>query len=199
MAVVTRRRENTRARLLEAAHEVFGEVGLGGASVEAICERAGFTRGAFYSNFESKDELFLALTTQLADEKLDEVAVRVQDLGPTIDPESVVHEVIGASFAEGLEPQLMAEIRVQAIRDPRLAEAYLAWQTVLRGRVETIMRTVVDRFDLTLRMDVTDAAQLLLDISEQTTTRGALERRSRAEVSEQLTARLVQVVALLLG
>ena len=53
----TRSRENTRARLLEAAAQVFAEAGLDGASVEAVCERAGFTRGAFYSNFESKDEL----------------------------------------------------------------------------------------------------------------------------------------------
>jgi len=47
----TRSRENTRARLLEAAAQVFAEAGLDGASVEAVCERAGFTRGAFYSNF----------------------------------------------------------------------------------------------------------------------------------------------------
>ena len=73
----SRRREQTRARLLDAAHEVFAEVGMDAASVEMICERAGFTRGAFYSNFESKNELFLALITQLAEEKLDEVAVRV--------------------------------------------------------------------------------------------------------------------------
>ena len=42
----TRSRENTRARLLDAAAQVFAEVGLDGASVEAVCDRAGFTRGA---------------------------------------------------------------------------------------------------------------------------------------------------------
>ena len=49
----TRSRENTKARLLEAAAQVFAEAGLDGASVEAVCERAGFTRGAVYSNFDS--------------------------------------------------------------------------------------------------------------------------------------------------
>jgi AcrR family transcriptional regulator len=51
----------TRAALLDAAAEVFVERGFQGASVEAIAARAGFTRGAFYSNFASKDELFAEL------------------------------------------------------------------------------------------------------------------------------------------
>jgi AcrR family transcriptional regulator len=51
----------TRAALLDAAGAVFVERGFQGASVEAIAERAGFTRGAFYSNFSSKDELFAEL------------------------------------------------------------------------------------------------------------------------------------------
>src|SRR5438105_12586486 len=51
----------TRAALLEAAAQVFIERGFLGASVEAITERAGYTRGAFYSNFDSKEELFAEL------------------------------------------------------------------------------------------------------------------------------------------
>ena len=52
------RQAQTRRALLDAAAEVFIERGLQGASTEAIAERAGFTRGAFYSNFSSKEELF---------------------------------------------------------------------------------------------------------------------------------------------
>src|SRR5437588_10391841 len=51
----------TRARLLASAAKVFAERGFYGASVEEIADRAGFTRGAFYSNFETKADLFLAL------------------------------------------------------------------------------------------------------------------------------------------
>ncbi len=51
----------TRARLIESAERVFVRAGFDAASVERIAEEAGFSRGAFYSNFESKDELFLAL------------------------------------------------------------------------------------------------------------------------------------------
>jgi len=51
----------TRVKLIESAERVFVRFGFDAASVEQIAEEAGFSRGAFYSNFESKDELFLEL------------------------------------------------------------------------------------------------------------------------------------------
>ena len=54
-------RDDTRDKLFEAAARMFEEQGIGGASIEAIAAAAGFTRGAFYSNFKSKDELIIAM------------------------------------------------------------------------------------------------------------------------------------------
>jgi AcrR family transcriptional regulator len=54
-------RDDTREKLFEAAARVFEEQGIGGTSIEAIAAAAGFTRGAFYSNFTSKDELIIAM------------------------------------------------------------------------------------------------------------------------------------------
>ncbi|TMK42146.1 MAG: TetR/AcrR family transcriptional regulator [Alphaproteobacteria bacterium] len=54
-------RDATCEKLFEAAARVFEEQGIGGASIEAIAAAAGFTRGAFYSNFNSKDELIIAM------------------------------------------------------------------------------------------------------------------------------------------
>src|ERR1700753_1966339 len=54
-------RDDTREKLFEAAARVFEEQGIGHASIEAIAAAAGFTRGAFYSNFKSKDELIIAM------------------------------------------------------------------------------------------------------------------------------------------
>ena len=50
-------RERTRAHLLEAAADVFAQRGFHGASVEEVADVAGYTKGAVYSNFASKDEL----------------------------------------------------------------------------------------------------------------------------------------------
>ena len=54
-------RDDTCEKLFEAAARVFEDQGIGGASIEAIAAAAGFTRGAFYSNFKSKDELIIAM------------------------------------------------------------------------------------------------------------------------------------------
>jgi AcrR family transcriptional regulator len=51
----------TRQLLLEAAEEVFRRRGFAGATVEEITKTAGFSRGAFYSNFESREQLFIEL------------------------------------------------------------------------------------------------------------------------------------------
>ena len=60
---LTRResQEETRGRLIEAAARLFARRGFEGASVEEIAEEAGYSRGAFYSNFKNKDALFLAV------------------------------------------------------------------------------------------------------------------------------------------
>jgi AcrR family transcriptional regulator len=54
-------RDDTREKLFEAAARVFEAQGIGSASIETIAAAAGFTRGAFYSNFKSKDELIIAM------------------------------------------------------------------------------------------------------------------------------------------
>jgi AcrR family transcriptional regulator len=55
------RKQQTRAELLDAAQRVFLRDGFHGASLAAIAEEAGYTFGAVYSNFEDKDDLFLAV------------------------------------------------------------------------------------------------------------------------------------------
>ena len=55
------RKERTRADLVAAAREVFMRRGFHGASLEEISDHAGYTKGAVYSNFAGKDELFLAV------------------------------------------------------------------------------------------------------------------------------------------
>jgi len=77
-------REETRRRLFEAAADVFAKQGIGAASVEAITTTAGFTRGAFYSNFADMDELIAAM---LADHIQQTVGRYVELLARHRDPD----------------------------------------------------------------------------------------------------------------
>jgi AcrR family transcriptional regulator len=55
------RSDATRARLIRAAEKIFARDGFDAAKLEEIAAEAGYTRGAFYANFASKEDLFFAL------------------------------------------------------------------------------------------------------------------------------------------
>src|SRR6201985_3184853 len=81
-------RDDTRDKLFEAAARVFEEQGIGGASIEAIAAAAGFTRGAFYSNFASKDELIIAMLEDHVEQsirRMHELLARHKNLADFID------------------------------------------------------------------------------------------------------------------
>lgn len=58
------RQAQTRQQLIDAAALVFARRGFGGASLDEVADEAGYTKGAVYSNFTSKEELFLAVLEQ---------------------------------------------------------------------------------------------------------------------------------------
>jgi AcrR family transcriptional regulator len=72
-------KELTRMRLVEAAETLFVRKGFDGASVEDISEMAGFTRGAFYSNFADKDQVFLAVIDRRRTKALDNIFQRAPE------------------------------------------------------------------------------------------------------------------------
>lgn len=72
-------REEVRGRLLDAAAAVLVSHGYGSASVEVITETAGLSRGALYSNFGDKDELYLELLDRLEQEQLEDLRAVYQE------------------------------------------------------------------------------------------------------------------------
>ena len=185
----TRSRENTRARLLEAAAQVFAEVGLDGATVEVVCERAGFTRGAFYSNFESKDELFLALASSVAEERLGAVREQVTAMaadGALEDADTVtlVQRVMDAGGDDRLSVMLMSEIRIRALRDPAFGTAYLAQESEMVDGIAAIITELVDSGSIALRIEPELVSRLLMIVWEGMTVRGAMAGEDDAQLHD---------------
>lgn len=131
----SRRRQQTRERLFEAALAVFAEEGLRGASVEAVCARAGFTRGAFYSNFASKEELFFALLQQEIDERARDLEHQIGELEPILrqHPGDMQPDEVAGYVAQFFEPKgdatawfmLETEFSLLAMRDPATAPGFI--------------------------------------------------------------------------
>ena len=137
------RQQETRAALLEAARAVFARDGFHGASLDTIATEAGFSKGAVYSNFASKGDLFLAvmdLDLGLLDGDWDPF-VRIPPPDEANDDETPLwDDVIGAGFDEmpydaevgfGFALTTM-EFFATAMRDEHLSVA-------LRERVGTLV------------------------------------------------------------
>ena len=77
---------------MAAAQRVFFERGFHGASLEAVAEEAGVTKGAVYSRFESKADLFLAYQEERNEQTIQRVAGGFAELGPDGWPLDVIVE-----------------------------------------------------------------------------------------------------------
>jgi AcrR family transcriptional regulator len=118
----SKRRAKTRQRLLVAAREVFAREGFGRSTVEQICEAAGFTRGAFYSNFSSLDELFLEMWAQESAAMLSRLhEVASADLSDVHDVRSAVDRVLSVLPVDPGWFQITSEFTAHAVRTPGLA------------------------------------------------------------------------------
>ncbi|WP_346084963.1 TetR/AcrR family transcriptional regulator, partial [Streptomyces thermocarboxydus] len=132
---VTARRLRTRAHLLDAAFTVFAAKGFGHVSIEEICASAGYTRGAFYSNFAGLDELFFALYAQRADLIAEQVAGALASDGPDLDVAAAVDRVSEALLLDRDWLLVKTDFLVHAARDPRVAHTLLGHRARVRRAV----------------------------------------------------------------
>lgn len=116
----------TRERLLEAAERVLARCGYIGASIDMISAEAGYSKGAIYSNFESKEAIFLELTSIY-------MARGMADLEQALD---VAPEKLSAALSQWLAAYqtdndcllLVTELQLQARRSPAFAARYYSLQ-----------------------------------------------------------------------
>jgi AcrR family transcriptional regulator len=168
---VSVRRERTRERLIEAAAQVFAHLGFGAASVEAIAEAAGFTRGAFYSNFASKEELFLTLAARQTQQRLAALEAAVASLDLSVGQEPLDRTVIRtvlASVTQGAGPRdttwvlMNAELELLAMRDPSVGAPWTAQQRRLQGEITAAFIRVLAGVGLRFAVEPAIAIELLL-------------------------------------
>jgi AcrR family transcriptional regulator len=140
---------DTRQRLMQAAAKVFAERGLHHASIDELAERAGFTKGAFYANFSSKEELFLAMLDERFAARLAELE---RTTGTDEAPEEQARQA-GADFSRAIaaDPEwerLFFEFAAHAGRDERFRAELVKRYRDLRSRIEELYRRRLDREEL---------------------------------------------------
>ncbi len=119
-----RRRQQTRDYLLAAAAQVFAERGFHGASLDEVAAVAGFTKGAVYSNFKNKDDLFLAVLESRYDSEMATLrATLASSEGPPEDNLSDFVEFVRAELNDDVSgghwASLYQEFCLYAMRNPQ--------------------------------------------------------------------------------
>jgi AcrR family transcriptional regulator len=139
---------DTRSRLIRAAGKVFAENGLNNASIDDVAERAGFTKGAFYANFASKEELFLAMLDERFAARLEEIeATTATDEAPEEQARQAGADFSRAISADPQWERLFFEFAIHAARNERFrAELVERYQT-LRERIEELYRRRLERVE----------------------------------------------------
>lgn len=154
-------RARTRADLLAAAGTVFARHGYHGTSVDMVAEQAGYTKGAVYSNFDSKEELFLTLF----DEHIEQTLRTLDDIVATSPPAERAR-LLGERRDEMAVFDrdwflLEAEFVLYAARNEAIRELIASRQRRTRERVARLLRTHLDDLGVAAEHDLEDLALLL--------------------------------------
>lgn len=161
---LSRKRRQTQARLLDAALDAFADRGFYGTSVEDLCERAGFTRGAFYSNFSSKDELFVALYQRQAEH----ILATLTDIAPVAGDslEEVLTGLVAAIPRDRHWYLVNTEFALHAVRNPAAGAAYAKARAEVRASFATRFGEVLDRFGAELAVPIEDLVRWLFAVHD---------------------------------
>ncbi|NQX25821.1 TetR/AcrR family transcriptional regulator [Microbacteriaceae bacterium VKM Ac-2854] len=166
------RRGRTREKLLDSAYEVFAATGVHAASVEQITEHAGFTRGAFYSNFSSKEELFFALMERENDARIAVLAERLEDTVPALkvfDEQKLADLIL--EFLEGPFDNrqwciVVSEFQLLAMRDRAIAAEYLDFENRFEASLREIITSALTKIGRGFSLDPSQAMRLLISVYE---------------------------------
>lgn len=191
----TRRKENTRAKLVRASLDVFVEKGIDGATVDDLVKAAGFTRGAFYSSFSSKEEVFIALFDEVTAELMAIANSSVESAVADVEADescSILEaddaQVMLAVF-EGIRPfgrqwyLLYSDAIARSLRDEALRAELAEQRERMRNQIGALLATRLEASGERALLPVEDLAQLLMGIFIDLLVRGQLEGRDVTQLA----------------
>ena len=194
-----RRRAETVERLLDAALQTFAELGFAAASVEDICRRGGFTRGAFYSSFRTKDELFAALFARETARNLAHAEEQLAGLEHEDDPVTAAVERCLSSFRTDRTWVLVhTEYALHATRHPEAAAALRRHAEELHRRLTALIDTASARIGIRLTLPANRLARIVLALHDGVVIREVLGGAPAAGAAGDRAASDLERTALLL-
>jgi AcrR family transcriptional regulator len=138
-------RDQTRERLLEAARKIFVKKGFASASVEDIAEAAGYTRGAFYSNFSGKSEMLIELLRRDHDRMQATFESIMEEGGSREEMEARAVANYSQLFRDDESFPLWVEAKLLASRDAKFRPRFNAFRNEKLNQIALYIRTFSER------------------------------------------------------
>jgi AcrR family transcriptional regulator len=153
----------TRSRIMDAATRVFAAKGLERASVDEVAAEAGYTKGAFYANFESKEELFLAILDERFEHRVAETRrVWTDGDSPHEQARDSTADFARAVRADPETVRLFLEFKVHALRNERFRDELVARFAGLRERLEEIYGRRAEEYGLAPHIPIDRVVRMVL-------------------------------------
>ena len=175
--------DDTRGRLMEAALALFDAEGVGATSIRGICQYAGFTQGAFYSNFATKEDLLLALvethTQRLVREIGDSVA---RTRGLSLDAAlRRLAKRLGEIAQDPAMSLLLVELQLLARRDGDFAARLAPLNALYIDELERLTKQLLEPRGLTGRLPPRALASAMMALWSGALVQGATQREASAQ------------------
>ncbi|KWF26638.1 TetR/AcrR family transcriptional regulator [Burkholderia pseudomultivorans] len=159
-------KDQTRERLLNAAQSIFLKKGFVAASVEDIAAAAGYTRGAFYSNFRSKAELLLELLERDHVSVQDDLKQIFEGGGTREQMEATALAYYRRMHVDDRCFLLWVEAKLQAARDAKFRVQFNQFLLETRARMAEIIRAFAERSGTPLRLPAETLALGLMSLCD---------------------------------
>ncbi|MQA63552.1 MAG: TetR family transcriptional regulator [Actinophytocola sp.] len=157
-------RSEVRERILDAARKTFAADGFAGATIDAIAAAAGFTKGAVYSNFGSKDELFLALLDQQIQRRA-ELLANVSS-APSADAGTMA-TAVGDALMQAVRDNLdyhvlFLEYLLRATRDPAVRKKFVDHRRAVLAQARDAVKA---NWEPSTNLPIESVAQLVVALT----------------------------------
>jgi AcrR family transcriptional regulator len=131
----------TRSALLKSAAKLISRKGITEASIDDVATDAGYTKGAFYANFKSKEELFLVMLDQRYTDELERLEAHLPGEGaPAEEVRESAEDFIQFVRSDPEWPRLYFEFVVYAARNPEFREELATRNRAMRERIAEVIR-----------------------------------------------------------
>ena len=162
-------RAAVRRRLLDAALEVFAEYGFASANLDQVAAAAGLTKGAIYSNFTGKDDLFFAMMKDQALNRVEAVRTVLGGTSSGTHGQQALHDIgrlLTEAFTEQQEWQLVfLDFWRRAVRDDDVRAQFVAHRRALRAAIAGPVEGILGQAPALGGLTVDDVVTLVLALN----------------------------------